>query len=244
MKMKKSSKKRLDEVLVHRGLCESRSQAKVLILAGQVWQGTERLDKASKLIPPEMDIYLKTPMKYVGRGGLKMENFLNDSKIDPSGLKILDLGASTGGFTDCLLQKGAKQATCIDVGHGQLHYKLRSDPRVKNFEKINIRSLQQNDVEDAPYPLVVMDLSFISLQKVLVQSWDFCSRRWKARGLGQTSIRMHKEEASVGKGIIRSMENPRKRVKKTNYRICRTKIGWFLTFHREGSKTKWNRWKS
>ena len=117
---------------------------------------------------------------------------LNDSKIDPSGLKILDLGASTGGFTDCLLQKGAKQATCIDVGHGQLHYKLRSDPRVKNFEKINIRSLQQNDVEDAPYPLVVMDPSFISLQKVLVQSWDFGSRR-KARGLGQTSIRMHKE---------------------------------------------------
>ena len=211
--MKKSFNKRLDEVLVTRGLCESRSQAKALILAGQVWQGTERLDKASKLIPPEMDIYLKTPMKYVGRGGLKMENFLKDSKIDPSGLKILDLGASTGGFTDCLLQKGAKQATCIDVGHGQLHYKLRTDPRVKNFEKVNIRSLQENDVEDAPYPLVVMDLSFISLQKVLVQSWNFVAEDGKLVALVKPQFECTREEASTGRGIIRSKET-HERVKK------------------------------
>ena len=211
--MKKSFNKRLDEVLVTRGLCESRSQAKALILAGQVWQGTERLDKASKLIPPEMDIYLKTPMKYVGRGGLKMENFLKDSKIDPSGLKILDLGASTGGFTDCLLQKGAKQATCIDVGHGQLHYKLRTDPRVKNFEKVNIRSLQENDVEDAPYPLVVMDLSFISLQKVLVQSWNFVAEDGKLVALVKPQFECTREEASTGRGIILSKET-HERVKK------------------------------
>ena len=211
--MKKSFNKRLDEVLVTRGLCESRSQAKALILAGQVWQGTERLDKASKLIPPEMDIYLKTPMKYVGRGGLKMENFLKDSKIDPSGLKILDLGASTGGFTDCLLQKGAKQATCIDVGHGQLHYKLRTDPRVKNFEKVNIRSLQENDVEDAPYPLVVMDLSFISLQKVLVQSWNLVAEDGKLVALVKPQFECTREEASTGRGIIRSKET-HERVKK------------------------------
>ena len=142
-----------------------------------------------------------------------MENFLNDSKIDPSGLKILDLGASTGGFTDCLLQKGAKQATCIDVGHGQLHYKLRSDPRVKNFEKINIRSLQQNDVEDAPYPLVVMDLSFISLQKVLVQSWNFVAEDGKLVALVKPQFECTREEASTGRGIIRSKET-HKRVKK------------------------------
>ena len=231
--MKKSLKKRLDEVLVHRGLCESRSQAKVLILAGQVWQGTERLDKASKLISPEMEIYLKTPMKYVGRGGLKMENFLNDSKIDPLGLKILDLGASTGGFTDCLLQKGAKQATCIDVGHGQLHYKLRTDPRVKNFEKMNIRSLQQNDVVDAPYPLVVMDLSFISLQKVLVQSWDFVAEGGKLVALVKPQFECTREEASAGKGIIRSMET-HERVKKQIIEFAERKLdGSSLFFEKE-----------
>tara|TARA_B100001093_G_scaffold481976_1_gene513192 strand:- start:46 stop:804 length:759 start_codon:yes stop_codon:yes gene_type:complete len=211
--MKKSLNKRLDEVLVNRGLCESRSQAKALILAGQVWQGTERLDKASKLIPPKMEIYLKTPMKYVGRGGLKMENLLKDSKIDPTGLKILDLGASTGGFTDCLLQKGAKQATCIDVGHGQLHYKLRTDPRVKNFEKVNIRSLQIKGVEDAPYPLVVMDLSFISLQKVLVQSWNFVAKEGKLVALVKPQFECSREEASAGKGIIRSRETHQRVIK-------------------------------
>jgi 23S rRNA (cytidine1920-2'-O)/16S rRNA (cytidine1409-2'-O)-methyltransferase len=204
-----------------------------LILAGQVWQGTERLDKASKLIPPEMEIYLKTPMKYVGRGGLKMENFLNDSKIDPSGLKILDLGASTGGFTDCLLQKGAKQATCIDVGHGQLHYKLRTDPRVKNFEKMNIRSLQQNDVEGAPYPLVVMDLSFISLQKVLVQSWDFVAEGGKLVALVKPQFECTREEASAGKGIIRSMET-HERVKKQIIEFAERKLdGSSLFFEKE-----------
>ena len=104
--MKKGENIRLDEVLVLKGLCESRSQAKAFIMAGQVWLGTERLEKASKLISPELEIYLKSPMKYVGRGGLKMENFLIHSQIDPSGLRILDIGASTGGFTDCLLQKG------------------------------------------------------------------------------------------------------------------------------------------
>ena len=114
--MKKGENIRLDEVLVLKGLCESRSQAKAFIMAGQVWLGTERLEKASKLISPELEIYLKSPMKYVGRGGLKMENFLIHSQIDPSGLRILDIGASTGGFTDCLLQKGACEATCIDVG--------------------------------------------------------------------------------------------------------------------------------
>ena len=97
--MKPKGKKRLDELLVHLGLCESRSQAKALILAGKIWNGTERLDKASRLCPLDLEIRLESPPKYVGRGGLKLENFLEKTKINPTGLKILDLGASTGGFT-------------------------------------------------------------------------------------------------------------------------------------------------
>ena len=129
-----------------------------------------------------------------------MENFLKASKISPEGLKILDLGASTGGFTDCLLQLGAEQATCVDVGHGQLHYKLRTDQRVDNYEKTNLRHLKPEDIPNSPFPInnmVVMDLSFISLRKVLPQAWEFvkpqrytyrlikpqfeCTRQLKAR---------------------------------------------------------------
>ena len=203
--MKKGENIRLDEVLVLKGLCESRSQAKAFIMAGQVWLGTERLEKASKLISPELEIYLKSPMKYVGRGGLKMENFLIHSQIDPSGLRILDIGASTGGFTDCLLQKGACEATCIDVGHGQLHYKLRTDPRVTNIEKINIRNLKQDELNGSPYPLVVMDLSFISL-KVLCQTWNFVESSGKLVALVKPQFECTREEANSAKGVIRSEE--------------------------------------
>ncbi len=204
--MKKGENIRLDEVLVLKGLCESRSQAKAFIMAGQVWLGTERLEKASKLISPELEIYLKSPMKYVGRGGLKMENFLIHSQIDPSGLRILDIGASTGGFTDCLLQKGACEATCIDVGHGQLHYKLRTDPRVTNIEKINIRNLEQDELNGSPYPLVVMDLSFISLKKVLCQTWNFVESSGKLVALVKPQFECTREEANSAKGVIRSEE--------------------------------------
>ena len=120
--MKKGENIRLDEVLVLKGLCESRSQAKAFIMAGQVWLGTERLEKASKLISPELEIYLKSPMKYVGRGGLKMENFLIHSQIDPSGLRILDIGASTGDRkhqdTDSKQGRGnQKQSSCKVISH-------------------------------------------------------------------------------------------------------------------------------
>ena len=151
-KMNNTEKARVDEVLVLQGLCESRSQAKAFILAGQVRLGTEKLDKAAKIIPTNAPISLERPMPYVGRGGLKMENFLRESQIAVPSCPILDLGASTGGFTDCLLQKGASQATCIDVGHGQLHYKLRTDSRVTNFEKTNLRHLDACLLYTSPSP--------------------------------------------------------------------------------------------
>ena len=204
--MDKGGKKRLDEILVQKKLCESRTQAKALILAGKVWLGTERLDKASKLLDPSLEIFLKESQKYVGRGGLKMENFLKASKINPEGLKILDLGASTGGFTDCLLQLGAEQATCVDVGHGQLHYKLRTDQRVDNYEKTNLRHLKPEDIPNSPFPMVVMDLSFISLRKVLPQAWEFVKPQGTLISLIKPQFECTREEATEGKGVIRSVE--------------------------------------
>ena len=136
-----SKKFRADELLLRQKLCESRNQAKTLVMAGQVMMGTEKIDKPSRLLPEYSILSLLQPPKYVGRGGLKMENFLEESGIRVDKMHILDIGASTGGFTDCLLQKGATNATCIDVGRGQLHYRLRTDKRVKNFEKTNIRKV-------------------------------------------------------------------------------------------------------
>lgn len=201
--MKKVDRKRLDELLVEKGLCETRTQAKAYILAGQVRSGTEKLDKANKLLPLQTHLTILKPMKYVGRGGLKMENFIESSKIDPHGLRVLDLGASTGGFTDCLLQKGAKQATCVDVGHGQLHYKLRSDSRVRNFEKLNLRHLSPSQIPDSPFPLVVIDLSFISLRKVLLQAWKFVAQEGKLIALVKPQFECTRREASENKGVIR-----------------------------------------
>jgi 23S rRNA (cytidine1920-2'-O)/16S rRNA (cytidine1409-2'-O)-methyltransferase len=171
--VKKGGKLRADELVVALGLCESRPQAQAYILAGKVKMGTERIDKSNRLLPADSILSLKRPQPYVGRGGLKLENFLKESGLNVHGLKILDLGASTGGFTDCLLQSGATSATCIDVGHGQLHYKLRTDSRVTSMERTNLRHLSPEKLDHATFELTVMDLSFISLRKVLPQAWAF-----------------------------------------------------------------------
>ena len=235
--MKKIRKKRLDELLVLQGHCESRAQAKALILAGQIWQGTERLDKASRSLAVDTQVLVKTPLKYVGRGGLKMENFLTDSHLNPSGMSILDLGASTGGFTDCLLQMGAKQATCVDVGHGQLHYKLRIDKRVQNFEKVNLRHLSKNDIEGAPFPLVVMDLSFISLQKVLPQAWNFVAAEGMLISLVKPQFECTREEASESKGVIRS-EETHARVKKEILAFSKENLSGSFLLHEKEAKPR------
>ena len=126
------SKQRLDELLVARGLSPSRAQAKALIMSGRVRRGTERLDKPGKEYPPDIELSVDQPPRFVSRGGDKLTAYLAQFPLDLTGVHVLDVGASTGGFTDCALQAGAVSATCVDVGHGQLHEKLRRDPRVTN----------------------------------------------------------------------------------------------------------------
>jgi 23S rRNA (cytidine1920-2'-O)/16S rRNA (cytidine1409-2'-O)-methyltransferase len=163
----KSGKSRLDQLLVERGLAESGSQARALILAGKVFAGTRRLDKPGMMLPADSSLEVKGPAHpYVSRGGLKLAQALDAFAIDPAGLVCLDIGASTGGFTDVLLQRGAARVYAVDVGHGQLHWKLRNDPRVKVRERVNARNLTAAEVPET-VDLVVADASFIGLAVVL-----------------------------------------------------------------------------
>ena len=198
-----SKKIRADELMVTLKLVESRTKAQACILAGQVRWKDEKIQKSSQLIPLNAELWLESQMPYVGRGGLKMENFLRESEWTVKGLNFLDLGASTGGFTDCLLQKGANSATCVDVGRGQLHYKLRIDDRVTNLEKMNLKSLQKDDLPYPEYPLIVMDLSFISLRKVLGQAWQFLENEGHLAILVKPQFECKKVEADLARGVIK-----------------------------------------
>jgi 23S rRNA (cytidine1920-2'-O)/16S rRNA (cytidine1409-2'-O)-methyltransferase len=162
----KVKKERLDNLLVIRGLAQSRAKAQSLILAGQVFAGEERLDKAGKLVPADIELRIKEPLPYVSRGGLKLAAALDHFKIDVTGMLCLDIGASTGGFTDCLLQRGAARVVALDVGYGQLAWKLREDPRVEVRENVNARYLSPDDFEQR-FDIVVVDVSFISLRIIL-----------------------------------------------------------------------------
>ncbi|HYP16946.1 MAG TPA: SAM-dependent methyltransferase, partial [Opitutus sp.] len=127
-------KQRLDELLVVRGLAASRAQAKALIMSGRVRLGTERLDKPGKEYPADVDLVVEQPPRFVSRGGEKLAGAISHFSLDLQGAHVLDVGASTGGFTDCALQAGAADVVCVDVGRAQLHAKLRADPRVTNLE--------------------------------------------------------------------------------------------------------------
>ena len=160
------SKQRLDTLVVQRGLAESRERAKQLILAGEVTVSGSARVKPGHLISPDAEIVVKQPPRYVSRGGLKLEKALQVFRVDVGGSIAIDVGASTGGFTDCLLQHGAKFVYAVDVGHGQLAWKIRQDPRVCVIEGTNIRTIDVNRFE-SPVRVGVVDVSFISLQKVL-----------------------------------------------------------------------------
>lgn len=162
----KAKKERLDKLLVARGLAETRAKAQSLILAGQVFSGAERLEKAGHLVHDDVPLAVKEPMPYVGRGGLKLAAALDHFRIEAAGKLCLDIGASTGGFTDCLLQRGATRVFAVDVGHGQLAWKLRQDPRVEVYENVNARHMRPTDNEKR-FEIVVVDVSFISLTKIL-----------------------------------------------------------------------------
>ncbi|MGA9522640.1 MAG: TlyA family RNA methyltransferase [Myxococcaceae bacterium] len=163
----KVKKQRLDVLVFERGLAESRARAQAMILAGQVIVGDQRVDKPGAQVPEDAELRLKGEvLPYVSRGGLKLKGALDHFKIDVRNRVAADIGASTGGFTDCLLQEGAVRVHAIDVGYGQLHEKLRKDPRVISRERVNARYLTDEDLPE-PVDMVVIDVSFISLTQVL-----------------------------------------------------------------------------
>ena len=165
-------KVRIDKLLVERGLVPSRERAQALVLSGRVLVNEQKVEKAGASVDPAAAIrLLGGDLKYVGRGGLKLEAALRDWKIDLTGRTCMDVGASTGGFTDCMLQHGAAEVVAVDTGYGQIHARLRSDPRVKLLEKTNARYLTQQDIARAgaaaPISFIAIDVSFISVTLVL-----------------------------------------------------------------------------
>lgn len=160
-------KERIDKLLVERGFAESREKAQALVLSGVVLVNEQRVEKPGQTVPAGAEIRIKgETLRYVGRGGLKLEAALDAFGIDPAGLTWIDVGASTGGFTDCLLQRGAERVWAVDVGHNQLHYRVRMDPRVEVREGINARTLSL-DMFPRPFDGGVVDVSFISLRVLL-----------------------------------------------------------------------------
>lgn len=188
-------KERLDKLLVDRGLVQSRERARALIMAGQVVVNDHLADKAGAQISVAAEIRLKgEDIPYVSRGGLKLARALDEFSIDVTGRVAIDVGASTGGFTDCLLQRGARKVFAVDVGYGQLAWKLRQDPRVLNLEKTNIRYLEPATLPEQP-DLAVIDASFISLDKVLPPTL----RLVQAGGI---IVALIKPQFEVGKGEV------------------------------------------
>lgn len=196
-------KARLDELLVRRGLVESRAQAKALIMTGRIRHGTERLDKPGREYPEDLVLEVDQPPRFVSRAGAKLAAFLEAFAVDLRGAHVLDVGASTGGFTDCALQAGAADVTCVDVGRGQLHARLRGDPRVTNCERINARHLRAEDLPRADYDAVVMDLSFISLRTVLPAVWPLVRPGGRLIALVKPQFEAGRAEAARGRGVIR-----------------------------------------
>ncbi len=167
MTSRPAKKERLDVLLVELGLAPTRARAQALVLAGQVVVDDQRVDKPGTRVPADAEVRLKgEPMPYVSRGGLKLEAALRHFHLDVRGAVCADIGASTGGFTDCLLQAGASKVYALDVGRGQLHARLRSDPRVVLREGVNARHLDASDLPE-PVSVLVLDVSFISLTQVL-----------------------------------------------------------------------------
>jgi 23S rRNA (cytidine1920-2'-O)/16S rRNA (cytidine1409-2'-O)-methyltransferase len=195
---------RLDQALVERGLCESRERAKRAIIAGQVRINAQSAHKPSDSVKPDDRLTLDADEKYVSRGGHKLEHALRHFQLDVTGLTALDLGASTGGFTDCLLQHGAAKVFAVDVGRGQFAWKLRHDPRVVVMEKTNARHLT---AAQFPQPftlpdLAVIDCSFISLRNILPAAIALLRPNGRIVALIKPQFEAGKAEADKGRGVI------------------------------------------
>ena len=207
------TRERLDKVLVQRGLAPSRERARSLLLAGGVLVDGRPQDKAGTLIRPEATIRLtREPQPYVSRGGLKLERALDFFRIEPRGKVIMDVGASTGGFTDCLLQRGARRVYAVDVGYGQLAWRLQQDPRVVNLQRRNIRSLGWEEVGEE-VDLAVVDTSFISLELVIPPTLTFLAEGGGLLTLIKPQFEVGKGEVGKG-GVVRDKEKHRRVVEK------------------------------
>ena len=195
-------KERLDLLLVEKGLCESRSRAQAVIMSGEVYVNGQKSDKPGTPTDVEAEIEVRgNACPYVSRGGLKLEKALRDFGVSPAGLTCLDSGASTGGFTDCLLQNGAKKVFAIDVGYGQLAWSIRTDPRVVCMERTNIRYVTPEQLGE-PVQLAVIDVSFISLRIVLPAVKALLSENGQIVCLIKPQFEAGKE--NVGKkGVVR-----------------------------------------
>jgi len=194
-------KLRLDQLLVARGFFPSREQARRAILAGQVSVATRIADKPSELLDAQTALAVKPMRKYVGRGALKLEPALQHFDIDLRGKTALDIGASTGGFTDCMLQRGAEKVYAVDVGYGQLDWKLRNDPRVIVLEKINARFLTHDHVPES-VDICVIDVSFISLTLILPNALALLKPDGVILALIKPQFELQRAEVGKG-GIVR-----------------------------------------
>ena len=197
--------RRLDQALVERGFCESREKAKRAVLAGKVRINSQVAGKPSDPVKPTDELILVAPERFVSRGGLKLEHALHHFSLDVVALLAIDLGASTGGFTDCLLQHGAARVYAVDVGRGQLAWKLRNDPRVVVMEKTNARELTPEKFPPpfAPVDVVVIDCSFISLRKILLPAVALLRSGGRIVALIKPQFEAGKTEADRGAGVIR-----------------------------------------
>ncbi len=197
-----SSKPRADLLLVERGLAPSRAKAQALILAGQVFSGERRVEKAGETLASDAELVVRGGSRFVSRGGDKLAGALSGLDIDVSGLVCVDIGASTGGFTDCLLQAGAAKVYAVDVGHGQLAPKLRGDLRVMVRERTNARHLEPSAFAE-PIDLVVVDASFIGLDKLLPAISRITKLGGALMALVKPQFEVGRDAARKAKGVIR-----------------------------------------
>lgn len=201
---------RLDQFLQEEGFFDSREKAQRSILAGQVTVDGQISTKVGSKVLTTCNIVITSRDRYVGRGGHKIEGALRAFELDPTGLDCLDLGSSTGGFTDCLLQHGAKKVTTVDVGKGQLAWSLRQDARVEVHEGINARYLQRSDFPEG-FDLIVGDLSFISLTRILPAAFELIREEGRIIFLIKPQFELSKNEVGRG-GIVKSPEDREKAV--------------------------------
>ncbi|MGA9868683.1 MAG: TlyA family RNA methyltransferase, partial [Acetobacteraceae bacterium] len=199
----RTAKTRADQALVDRGLVESRARAQALILAGKVFSEARRIDKAGQPVAEGAPIEVRgQDHPWVSRGGLKLDHALTEFGLSPEGLVCLDVGASTGGFTDVLLARGAARVHAVDVGHGQLAWKLRADPRVVVHERTNARYLTRADIAE-PIAALVCDASFIGLATLLPAALDLCAPGAWAVALIKPQFEAGRAVAAAGKGVVR-----------------------------------------